>query len=193
LKSYTLLFLFLSQFLFAQTGKKKIFPTTAAGLQYAGSIGWLSAGYYRQAANKKIELGFLYGYTPEFAGGKVHAFALKFIYEPFCINVKPDFQIEPLQAGIFVTQNFAKNLYLTWPDKYHSGYYKWASSLRVHVFFGTQVSYILNDKAVQKISFYFETNTNDLYYRSYARHDNLHSLNLTEIFFFGIGSKVYFQ
>jgi hypothetical protein len=193
LKSFTLLFLFFSQFLFAQTEKKKILPTSVAGIQFAGSIGWLSAGYYRQAANKKIELGLLYGYTPEFAGGKIHTIALKFIYEPFRLNVKPDIQIEPLQAGVFFTQNFARNLFISWPEKYNAAYYNWISSLRFHVFFGSQVSYILNDKVVQKISFYFEANTNDLYIRSFNVHNNRHSLDLDEIIFFGIGSKVYFE
>ena len=193
MKSLTLLFLFFSQFLFAQTEKKKIFPTEAAGIQFAGSIGWLSAGYFRQAANKKIELGFLYGYTPEFAGGRIHTIALKFIYEPFRLNVNPDIQIEPLQAGAFFTQNFARNLYISWPEKYNTSYYKWISSLRIHVLLGSQVSYILNDKVVQKISFYFEANTNDLYYRSLRANSNKHSLALDEIIFFGIGSKVYFE
>ncbi|MBK5286570.1 MAG: hypothetical protein JJE25_14335 [Bacteroidia bacterium] len=193
MKSFTLLFLLFSQFLFAQSEKKKILPTAGAGIQFAGSIGWLSAGYFRQSANKKIELGFLYGYTPVFAGGNIHTIALKFIYEPFRINVKPDIQIEPIQAGVFFTQNFAKNLYISMPEKYKAGYYKWISSLRIHVFLGLQVSYILNDKVVQKISFHFEANTNDLYYRSYTVHNNRNSLDLSEIIFFGIGSKVYFQ
>lgn len=189
---HIILLIFLNQFLFAQSEKKKFFPTSAVGIQFFGSIGWLSAGYYRQSANKKLELGFSYGYTPEFAGGRIHSLVLKFIYEPFRINIKPYFQIEPLQTGIFLSKNFGKNLHFSWPDKFVGGYYWWPNSMLVHIFLSMQASYVLNDRFVQKISFYFETNTNYLYIVSYLDHQNRNSLHFHNIFFFGLGLKVYF-
>jgi hypothetical protein len=195
LKTYLALFLFSCHFVFAQSEieKKKIFPTAAVALQYAGSIGWVTTGYFRQSANKKVELGLLYGYTPESLGGEIHSFALKFIYEPFKINTEPGFQIEPVQTGLFITQNFSNNLSWTWSKKYDRGYYWWTNSLRFHLFLGPQVSYMFNAKVVDKISFYFEANTNDLYVFSYFANDNARSLSLYDIIFFGVGSKVYFK
>lgn len=193
MKGYLLIFLFSGQLLFAQSEKKKIFPTSAVAVQYAGSIGWLSAGYFRQSTNKKFELGLIYGYTPESLGGEIHSFALKLIYEPFTIAVTPQLQIEPLQTGIFVTQNFSNNLFWSWSDKYDRGYYWWTNSMRFHFFLGTQASCVFNHKVVEKISFFFETNTNDLYVFSYFGNQNYRSLDLDDIFFFGIGSKVYFK
>ena len=162
-------------------------------MQYAGSIGWLTAGYFRQSTNEKIELGLLYGYTPESLGGEIHSLALKFIYEPLQINISNRFQLEPIQTGIFIVQNFSNNLYLSWPDKYDRGYYWWTNSLRFHVFLGVQAGYILDDRMVRKISFYFEANTNDLYIASYVSNYNSQSISIDEIFFFGTGLKIYFQ
>lgn len=193
MKACILIFLLSCQAIFAQSEKKKILPTSAIAVQYAGSIGWLSAGYFRQSANKKIELGAVYGYTPESLGGEIHSFALKFIYEPFIITINQHLQIEPLQTGIFITENFANNLFWSWSDKYDSGYYWWTNNMRFHFFLGTQASYVFKNKTLKKISFYFETNTNDLYVFSYFDNDNYRSLDLDDIFFFGIGSKVYFN
>jgi len=189
---YIILLIFFSQILFAQSEKKKFFPTSAVGLQFFGSVGWLSVGYFRQTANKKLELGFTYGYIPEFAGGRIHTLALKFIYEPFRINIKPHFQFEPLQTGVFISKSFGKNLHFSWPDKFVGGYYWWPNSILAHIFLSMQASYVLNDRFVQKITFYFETNTNDLYVISYIDNNNRSSLHFTNIFFFGFGSKVYF-
>jgi len=178
---------------FAKAEHHRILPMSVAAVQYAGSIGWLTMGYFRQSTNKKIELGLLYGYTPEALGGEIHSIALKFIYEPYRMAIKNSFQIEPIQTGLFVTQNFTKNLYLGWPDKYDPGYYWWTCSTRFHVFLGNQVSWMIQSKTVEKVSLYFEANTNDLYLFSYLGNKNYKSLSVDDIIFFGIGSKIYFQ
>ena len=193
MKKLTLLLLFCSQFLFAQIEKRKILPTSVAVVQYAGSIGWLSAGYFRQSFNEKIELGLLYGNTPESKGGEIHALVFKIIYEPLQINLNEKFQIEPIQAGVFIVQNFSNNLHMKWPDKYDKGYYWWTNSMRFHVFLGAQAGYVLDNPVIRKISLYFEVNTNDLYLASYVSNNNANTLGIDEIFFFGTGLKIYFQ
>lgn len=194
LKTYILLFLLSSNILFAQVEKKhKIITNAALSLQYAGSIGWLSAGYYRQTINEKIELGLVYGFTPKFVGGNINTIGLKFIYNPFKIPINNTITIEPLQTGFFITQNFGHNLHIKWPDQYEKKYYYWTNSTRFHIFLSTQASYKLNSKRLSKISFYFETNTNELYLNSYLGNNNWKSLSLTDIFFFGIGTKLYFR
>ena len=192
MKTLLLIFLLSTQFVFAQR-EKRIFPTSAVAVQYAGSIGWITMGYFRQSFNKKIEAGLLYGYTPESQGGEIQSFAFKLIYEPFKINIRPDIQIEPLQTGLFVTQNFSNNISWKWADKYDRGYYWWTNSMRFHVLLGSQASYVFNAKVVHKVSLYFEANTNDLYVFSYFGNNNSRSLSFYDIVFFGIGSKVYFQ
>ena len=194
LKTTIIFFLLSSHILFAQEEKKtKIFPTAALSLQYAGSIGWLSAGYFRQTNNEKIELGFVYGFTPKFVGGNINTIGLKFIYNPIKIQVNNTISFEPIQTGFFITQNFGHNLHIKWPDQYEEQYYNWTNSTRFHIFLSTQASYTLNTKRVKKIAMYFETNTNELYFNSYMGNNNWKSLSITDIFFFGIGAKVYFQ
>lgn len=104
-----------------------------------------------------------------------------------------NFLHESFQKGVFVCQTCADNLYLTRPDKYESGYYRWTKSPRFHVSFGVQTTYPINTALVKKMSFYFETNTNYLYVFSYFGNGNYKSLNPGDIFFFGIGTKVYFN
>ena len=194
MKTTIILFLLTSHILFAQEEKKtKIFPTEALSLQYAGSIGWLSAGYFRGTKNEKIEFGFVYGFTPKFVGGNINTIGLKFIYNPIKIQVNNTISFEPIQTGFFITQNFGHNLHIKWPDQYEEQYYNWTNSTRFHIFLSTQASYTLNTKRVKKIAMYFETNTNELYFNSYMGNNNWKSLSITDIFFFGIGAKVYFQ
>jgi len=178
--------------LHAQSGFKKHFPVSAVSLQYAGSIGWMSTGYFIENAKKKIELGLLYGYTPDFAGGELHTATLKFIYKPIIFYPIPGVGIEPLNTGVFISQHFGRNLYISWPEKYSAGYYWWNPSTRTHFFISSQANFELQRKFVKRLAVYFEANTNDLYIGSYFGHNNNRSLGLDEIFFFGVGSKIYF-
>jgi len=162
-------------------------PHQGVSLQFAGSVGFLSAGYYRRTEKEKIELSLIYGHTPRVFGGPLHSVSFKFLYSPFRIGFLHRFSFEPLQAGIFIAQNFGRNLYVTWPDKYPSHYYWWPNSLREHVFASSQVSFSPTHTAFEKISAYFEANTNDLYIYSWA--PNRGAITLYDIIFFGIGIK----
>jgi len=172
---------------------KKTFPLQAVTLQFAGSTGFLTAGYSRQSAAGKVDLGLLYGYTPEFAGGEdLHTANLKFIYQPFNLRIAPAFFIQPVQTGIFISQHFGKNLSFRWPEKYKKGYYWWLPSTRLHLLLGSQVSYFPENKKIKRVAFYFEANTNDLYVASYSANRNYRSIPFYDIIFFGMGTRIYF-
>jgi hypothetical protein len=175
----------------AQSGYKKLFPVQGASLQFAGSVGFLSAGYHVRTPKEHIELALRYGYTPEAFGGPLHSVSLKVLYSPFHLKFLKHYSWEPLQGGIFLSQNFGENLYVMWPEKYPKHYYWWSPSLREHIFLSTQVSYSLQYRHLDKISAYFEANTNDLYLYSFI--PNRGALSLYDITFFGLGLKADFR
>lgn len=163
-------------------------------IQYAGSTGFVSIGYLRQLANKKIELGMLYGYTPGVYGGPLHSVTLKVLYNPWRIPVGSFLVVEPLQAGVFFSQHFGKDLEILWSRKqYPPLYYWWPRTLRSHPFISTAVSLQSGSKWFHRLTWYFEGNTNDLYIASYSIKQNHKSLSLYDIVYFGSGIKVYLR
>ena len=161
-------------------------------LQYAGSIGTISAGYFRTTQNNIFEIGFTYGYLPKALGGEIHTIAIKANFNLVRIKVKEKILIEPIQIGSFVTHNFGNNLGLDWNDKqYPDDYYWWPRSIRFHISLGSQVSYKMNHNSIDRIGMYIEANTNDLYMSSFS--GNNQALKITDIIFLGVGVKVYFK
>ena len=177
---------------YSQKQKKNLFKITSFSLQFAGSTGFLTGGIFKSTKNDKLELGLLYGYTPESLGGSLHSISFKVGYNPFKINLNKSLIIEPLQVGAFLNQNFGKDLDFGWPDKYPTSYYWWTPSLREHIFIGSSISLqTTKSKWLHHVSLYFEANTNDLYLASYFGENNIKSLSLYDITFFGTGLKFY--
>ena len=164
-------------------------PKTAFTAQFAGSTGLYTFGVSKVSRYNKIELGLLYGRVPKSFGGINNSLVLKFTYNPFHIAVTEKIKFEPVQTGIFINQNFSKNRSLFWTDKYSKGYYWWTRSTRFHFFLSTQVSLRIEKNHVDRLAWYFEANTNDLYLYSYL--PNPRSMSLYDIFFFGTGLKLY--
>jgi hypothetical protein len=188
-----IIFLFVfQQFIYSQGSRKTILPVSAVSLQFAGSTGFLTGGYFRCTKNEIFQLGLLYGYVPKDLGGTLHSLSLKFVYNPFKIVPDRRIYIEPLQAGVFFCQNFGKNLYLTWPGYYPKDYYWWPASLRSHIFLSSSISARIDKSSwIDHLSVYFEVNTNDLYLASYLLKNNSSSVSFYDIIFFGTGLKLY--
>ena len=142
---------------------------------------------FQANSQQKIELGLLYGHTPQAFGGPLNSFTLKFIYNPFKIDFSPTVRFEPIQAGLFITGWFGENVDLSWSNRYPKGYYWWQSSTRKHAFVSTQMSFMM--KKVDRLSLYFEANTNDLYLYNYLPNK---TVNFYDIIFYGLGIKLYF-
>lgn len=138
-----------------------------------------------------MEFGLLYGRLPRFAGGVNNSLVFKFIYNPFKYKLGEKFLLKPLQGSLFIAQNFSKDLRVFWDKKYPKGYYWWSRSTRFHFSLSTQISYPLAIKHIEKLSWYIEANTNDLYLYSYL--ENLNAFLPHDIFFLGMGIKVYLK
>jgi hypothetical protein len=185
--------LYITAFVLTQTGwGQGFFSTPAITLQYAGSTGWLSTGISAVTPDKKLETGILYGYVPASKGGTLHSVSGKFTYNPFHLQLNSNWSLEPLQAGAFFVFNFGPGLGTLWEPYYPKGYYWWPRNFRQHIFLGAQITYHFNNnKFVDRLSVYIETNTNDLYLYSYFA--NLHAFKPTDIFFLGTGIKTYLK
>lgn len=167
------------------------FPKTAFTAQFAGSTGLYTFGISKVSRYDKLELGLLYGRVPKPFGGINSSLVLKFIYNPFHFDVTEKIKSEPVQTGLFMNQNFTKDRSLFWGDAYPKGYYWWPRSTRLHFFVSTQLALRIEKKHIERLAWYFEANTNDLYLYSYF--PNTRSMSLYDVFFFGTGLKLYLR
>jgi hypothetical protein len=189
-----LLFLALLNDSASQEKKAGFLPNTAVSLQYAGSTGFLTIGYLRSTARDRGQFGLQYGYTPAVFGGDLHSLSFKFLYNPIKLKLKDRVVFEPVQIGGFISQNFGKALEPQWGPQYSHKYYWWNASLRYHPFISTSVGIRTPSwRRIERVSAYFEVNTNDLYIASYFPKGNNHVMPLSGILFFGTGVKVYLK
>lgn len=189
--SLMLILLLSGQGTFAQRSFKQRITPRHVGIQYAGSIGYMSAGFGYDLS-KKTELSFHYGYVPEVKGGELHIAAVKFEYKPFRIPLGKGLVMHPINPVVFASYTFANGFSLGFDsDQYPKGYYFWSPALREHLGFSSELE-IMGDKSsrIKSISLYTEANTNDLYMVSW--YENRTTTPFYKIFKLGFGVKMNF-
>ena len=187
-----ILFIFLSASAFSQSKLLKTLTPDQVGIQYAGSIGYMSIGAGYNMLKEKTTLSFHYGYVPEVKGGQLHIAAVKFEYKPFAIHIKDKLIFHPLNPVFFFSYTFGKQFGLNFDEKrYEKGYYFWSPALREHIGLSSELK-ILGDKTskIKSISLYAESNTNDLYLISW--YENRTSTPIGDIFHLGLGIRMNF-
>lgn len=137
-------------------------------LQFAGSMGMLSAGpgwYYGKKDQWETDL-FL-GFIPRINNMQGHiTFTVKQTYSPFKVGLKRRIIYEPLTAGIYINKIFGPYFWDKLPEKYPRKYYFWATNTRFNVFIGQAVALKRQEATQRYWSFFYEINTNDLYFLS---------------------------
>jgi hypothetical protein len=123
-------------------------------LQYAGSMGFLSAGTgWDSGKRNQFETDIYIGFIPKFSTDEVRVtFTLKQNYIPWKINIKKHFNFEPFTCGLYVTTMSGENLCIKAPKKYPKGYYWLAPQARWHFFNGQRVSY-------RRFTFFYEVSS----------------------------------
>lgn len=175
---------------------KALLPESDA-LQYAGSIGYLSAGVgYELFKNNRGALEFRYGYVPENMGGELHIVTAKFNYRPFEITIKDWAKVYPANPGVFISYTAGEEWEITWDkDQYVKGYYWWSPAIRPHISLSTEVSLnakkLLHSSRIKSLSIYSEFNTNELYFVSQVKSGGV--LPLGDIIKLGIGVRMNFD
>ncbi len=167
-----------------------------AVVQYAGSIGYLSAGAgYEIFGNKRGNLSFHYGYVPESKGGELHIATVKLAYKPWQIALKDWGRLYPFNPGFFVSYTFHKDLSVAFPSgQYPGDYYYWSEAIRPHLSFNSEIELdpppLLQNKGIRALGLYIEANTNDYYLINYLQ--NTSALKIDDIFQLGVGLRVKF-
>jgi len=197
-----ILFAFLSIGIYTSTAqeiepvKHKWYIPKSATLQFAGSIGYFSAGIgYNLNKSGSSSLDLMYGYVPVPKGGDLSIITGKFAWRPFKIKINEWAVIHPINPGVFLSYHGGSNFDSKWDDdEYPKGYYWWSTAFRPHISFSTEVKLntekLIPNLKIKTLSLYSEFNTNELYAISYIQ--NSHDLNLTDIFKLGLGARVYF-
>lgn len=139
--------------------------------QYAGSIGFLSAGFgWDYGKRAQWETTLLWGYLPKYHSDKSKiTFTLKQNYTPWSIKLNPQMYVEPLTCGLFFNTIFSEEFWVDEPDRYPKGYYGFSTRIRTHIFLGQRFTHQISKKRryfAKSITAYYEFSTCDLYIAS---------------------------
>lgn len=189
MKTFISLFFILMALEDAWGQNKKLLPHFAA-LQYAGSIGFASAGFGYHFFNKKLNTSLHYGYVPRTKGGELHILSVKLLYNTASINLSDKLEFDPFAAGLMVSYHFGSQFSTHWPGHYPEGYYWWRTSIRPHLNMQSALTQKLNNKLVTSVTFYIDLNISELYLVSYLQ--NYRSLTLRETVKVGYGIRANF-
>ena len=162
-------------------------------LQFAGSIGFVSAGAGFTFNRDHIESDLMAGYVPKAIGGEyIVTLTIKNTF--YLLNIaseKLDVKIYPLGIGGFFNYTFGNQYETFYPDYYPDGYYWWDSAIRLGFFLGGKVTRQLpKELSPTAVSAYYELGSNDLYLVSYLQ--NTKYLKPYDILNLAIGLKVTF-
>lgn len=180
-------------FAFAQNKFAKAIKPDFVVLQYAGSIGYMSAGVGYNFFNEKTSASLHYGFVPESKGGNLNILTTKFDYKPFNINLKKDkISLKPINPVAFVSYTLGRNFDKKFdPNQYPDGYYFWSTAIKIHMGISSELQIMGDTKsAIKSISLYAEANTNDLYAISWF--ENRTTTPFENIFKLGYGIKLNF-
>jgi len=153
-----------------------------AKLQFAGSIGFLSAGFGYESAANKLQYDFLYGYVPEKAGGvAIHSVTAKLTWTIISKQLKKDLRIDPLTTGFLINYAFGKQYFLFKTPNYPSLYYGFPTAAHLGIFIGSSIK-------KNKLGLYYEIGTHLKDLSSYVT--NTRTLDFVDILNIGIGARM---
>lgn len=145
----------------------RLIPSQAT-LQYAGSIGLVSAGIgWHYGKKDHWESEILIGVLPKYKSDEVSAtFTLKERYVPWHCRVHRRWTIEPLTAGLFFNFIGGEDFWRRQPSRYPKNYYGFSTKVRTNIFLGQRLRFNIPRKRRllhQAVSAYYEISTCDLY------------------------------
>lgn len=142
-------------------------------VQFAGSMGFLSAGVGWSYGKERWETDLLFGLVPRYTDD--HAmltFTVKQNFIPWKIPLRNEaFVFEPLACGMYLNTLLDEDFWVMNPDRYPSGYYTFPTRIRTHIFVGERISFYPDKKNHPKraLTLFYELSTCDLYLISAVR------------------------
>lgn len=139
-------------------------------IQYAGSMGFMSAGTGWRYASNKLETDVLVGFLPKYDDTN-YKFTLTFKqnYMPWSLQTRYDrVSVEPLACGLYVNSILDDRFWKSEPDRYPSDYYKFSTRIRLNLFLGQRITIDLTGKSKihRSVTLFYELSTCDLYFIS---------------------------
>ncbi len=161
-------------------------------VQYAGSIGYFSAGLGYDIFKSNARFSLHYGIVPPNVGGRLNIVSAKLIFKPVTFDLGKRLKLNPFDIGIMGSYTYGDDFKEEWPEGVHpEGYYWWNPAIRSHLAMESAMTYLFAKKnKLKAITGYVEFNTNDLYIVSFAK--NTSSVSFWKIVKLGAGVRVHF-
>jgi hypothetical protein len=169
---------------------KKLLPDYVK-LQYAGGIGFISAGVGYTFFKQKLDISAFYGYVPTwFTVDDLHSVSLQFTAKIFRIKASKNVEILPLNFGWYLHHTFGNEYWVKLPDNYPKGYYWWSPGRNAGVFIGGEIKtkLLAGKSPASGTAFYARIGTRGLYLSSKIGNS---SIPLTDIIELGFGVAIY--
>jgi hypothetical protein len=171
----------------AEEKKRKWYLPRDAKIQYAGNIGFLSAGITYYLVNDWYRLSLMYGNTSmRSTVGTLNTVALKntFIIKKFHVG---DFDISPT-LGMSINFGSTHNTYRKLPGYFPTDYY-FQNKIHFAPFYGLIIYHPLKTKAIKGVDFYTEIGTIDNYLLEAIRTEKV---GFDDIWNIALGVSIYF-
>ncbi len=140
-----------------------------AAVQFAGSIGFLSAGPGWSFLDDAVEASVLVGWAPPaLAGEDFLTFTLKGQWRPFRIDTR-GWTVRPLSVGLLLSYTAGDAYFATKPDRYDDGYYWFRTALRPALTLGASVGRPVAALNLRLVEGYFELVATDYRLVQFAR------------------------
>lgn len=159
-----------------------------AAVQFAGSIGLVSAGAGYQLAKRHIETELLMGYLPESIGGdRLWTTAIKFNYIPVQWPVSKSIGFKPLQLGVMAAYTWGSDFWGLQPDRYPDGYYTFSTAWHAYFQAGSSFTFPTGQ---DRLGVYYEFNASAEEIVTLIQ--NPEFITPGRIFNLALGAKYYF-
>lgn len=155
-------------------------------VQFAGNIGFLSAGAGYTSNHENYQLSLLYGYVPAaLALTDIHIVTAKNIFPLTRYSLKSNRTLIPY-LGLGLTVEVSGNSFFTMPSHFPEGYYDFPKNLHVIAYGGTRIQHLFQDNfaLLRGVEFYVEAGTVDVYvwYKTMSR-----QIRFNQIFSLALG------
>jgi hypothetical protein len=160
-------------------------------IQFAGGIGFLSAGLGYSFFKEKLDVTAFYGYVPRgLSDFDLHSVSIQMTTRFLRIQVRNEYELFPLNLGWFLHHTFGDEYWVKLPDNYPEGYYWWSPGRNAGVFVGGDVKKKLHGKGLKPsaVSLYFRLGTRGLYLASKLGNS---SIPMDEVVDLGFGITIY--
>jgi hypothetical protein len=161
-------------------------------VQYAGSIGYASAGFGYTFLKENARFSAHFGVVPKNRGGMLNVISAKLYFKPATFTIWNRVRMNPFDIGVMASYHYGDNFEEKWPEGVHpKGYYWWHPAFRTHLGMESSVSYeFKKGHSLRSITGYVEFNTNELYFVSFIK--NIETVSFWDIVKVGTGARIYF-